>query len=124
MTNQQQEQRVQRMEIEQIAMSFDLFAPDADPSALRSCAEAWRRMANDLKTTIEAQDQEATLLGDSWIGAASDTFHARWSHTKEKAEKALPHFAAVAEQLDHAADVIQKANGEHVHRREPVGGHS
>ncbi|QHC24565.1 WXG100 family type VII secretion target [Streptomyces sp. GS7] len=124
MTNQQQEQQEQRMQVEQIEVSFDLFAPDTAPSALRSRAEAWRRLAHDLKTTIEARDQEVTRLGDNWTGAASDTFHARWSHTKEKAEKVLPHFAAVAEQLDHTADAIQKANAEHVHRQGPVGGHS
>jgi WXG100 family type VII secretion target len=108
---QRQEQRMQNEMGNE--MSFDPLTPGADPSALRACAEAWRRMAHDLKTTIEARDREVTSLGDNWTGTAFDAFQDRWNHTKGKAETALPHFAVVAERLDHAADAAQKADGEH-----------
>ncbi|WP_369359043.1 WXG100 family type VII secretion target [Streptomyces sp. cg2] len=109
MAGQQQEQQPQ------IEKSFDLFNPGGDPSVLRACAEAWRHMAHDLKTTIETQDQEVTRLGDNWTGAAADAFHAHWNHTRSQVEKALPQFESVAHQLDTTADAIQKAN-EEVHR--------
>ncbi|WP_432003356.1 WXG100 family type VII secretion target [Streptomyces sioyaensis] len=109
MAGQQQEQQPQ------IEKSFDLFNPGGDPSVLRACAEAWRHMAHDLKSTIETQDHEVTRLGDNWTGAAADAFHAHWAHTKGQVEKALPHFETVAQQLNHTADAIQKANDE-VHR--------
>lgn len=69
MADQRQEQQPK------IEKSFDLFNPGGDPSVLRACAEAWRHMAHDLKTTIETQDQEVTRLGDNWTGAAADAFH-------------------------------------------------
>ncbi|GGX30680.1 WXG100 family type VII secretion target [Streptomyces noursei] len=109
MAGQQQEQQPQ------IEKSFDLFNPGGDPSVLRACAEAWRGMAHDLKSTIETQDQEVARLGDNWTGAAADAFHVHWNHTKGQVEKALPHFETVAQQLEHTADAIQKANDE-VHR--------
>ncbi|MFJ5952490.1 WXG100 family type VII secretion target [Streptomyces noursei] len=109
MAGQQQEQQPQ------IEKSFDLFNPGGDPSVLRACAEAWRGMAHDLKSTIETQDHEVARLGDNWTGAAADAFHAHWNHTKAQVEKALPHFETVAQQLDHTADAIKKANDE-VHR--------
>ncbi|QZL02008.1 WXG100 family type VII secretion target [Streptomyces sp. BHT-5-2] len=99
----------------QIEKSFDLFNPGGDPSVLRACAEAWRGMAHDLKSTIETQDHEVARLGDNWTGAAADAFHAHWNHTKSQVEKALPHFETVAQQLEHTADAIKKANDE-VHR--------
>ncbi|MCZ1009082.1 WXG100 family type VII secretion target [Streptomyces lydicus] len=98
-----------------IEKSFNLFNPGGDPSVLRACAEAWRHMAHDLKSTVEAQDHEVTRLGDNWTGAAADAFHAHWKHTRSQVEKALPQFATVAHQLDTTADAIQKANDE-VHR--------
>ncbi|WP_102926608.1 WXG100 family type VII secretion target [Streptomyces noursei] len=104
MADHPQEQRTR------IETGFELFAPGADPSALRACADVWRRMAHDLKTTIEARDREVARLGDNWTGAAADAFHARWNRTRAKAEKALPHLAAVAEQLDHTADALQEAD--------------
>ncbi|MEU5213917.1 WXG100 family type VII secretion target [Streptomyces sp. NPDC020742] len=109
MAGQQQEQQPQ------IEKSFDLFNPGGDPSVLRACAEAWRHMAHDVKSTIETQDQEVTRLGDNWTGAAADAFHSHWAHTRGQAEKVLPQFASVAHQLDTTADAIQKANDE-VHR--------
>ncbi|MFJ9618833.1 WXG100 family type VII secretion target [Streptomyces noursei] len=109
MAGQQQEQQPQ------IEKSFDLFNPGGDPSVLRACAEAWRGMAHDLKSTVETQDHEVVRLGDNWTGAAADAFHAHWNHAKGQVEKALPHFETVAQQLDHTADAIQKANDE-VHR--------
>ncbi|AJT63242.1 hypothetical protein T261_1556 [Streptomyces lydicus] len=98
-----------------IEKSFDLFNPGGDPSVLRACAEAWRHMAHDLKSTIETQDHEVAWLGDNWTGAAADAFHTHWKHTRSQVEKALPQFEAVAHQLDTTADAIQKANDE-VHR--------
>ncbi|AJT63887.1 hypothetical protein T261_2202 [Streptomyces lydicus] len=109
MAGQQQEQQPK------IEKSFDLFNPGGDPSVLRACAEAWRHMAHDLKSTIETQDHEVTRLGDNWTGAAADAFHAHWKHTRSQVEKALPQFETVAHQLDTTADAIQKANDE-VHR--------
>ncbi|MHB6910198.1 WXG100 family type VII secretion target [Streptomyces sp. CB02959] len=109
MAGQQQEQQPQ------IEKSFDLFNPGGDPSVLRACAEAWRGMAHDLKSTIETQDHEVVRLGDNWTGAAADAFHAHWNHTKGQVEKALPQFETVAQQLEHTADAIKKANDE-VHR--------
>ncbi|MFK0293901.1 WXG100 family type VII secretion target [Streptomyces sp. NPDC090442] len=109
MAGQQQEQQPQ------IEKSFDLFNPGGDPSVLRACAEAWRGMAHDLKSTIETQDHEVTRLGDSWTGAAADAFHAHWKHTRSQVEKSLPQFETVARQLESTADAIQKANDE-VHR--------
>ncbi|MFI9358002.1 WXG100 family type VII secretion target [Streptomyces lydicus] len=106
------QQQVQQPKIEK---SFDLFNPGGDPSVLRACAEAWRHMAHDLKTTIETQDHEVTRLGDNWTGAAADAFHAHWTHTRGQVEKALPQFETVAHQLDTTANAIQKANDE-VHR--------
>ncbi|MFI0155649.1 WXG100 family type VII secretion target [Streptomyces lydicus] len=98
-----------------IEKSFDLFNPGGDPAVLRACAESWRHMAHDLKSTIESQDQEVTRLGDDWTGAAADAFHSHWKATRAQVEKALPHFETVAHQLDTTADAIQKAN-EEVHR--------
>ncbi|WP_274916635.1 WXG100 family type VII secretion target [Streptomyces sp. WZ-12] len=106
MAGQQQEQQPQ------IEKSFDLFNPGGDPSVLRACAEAWRGMAHDLKSTIETQNQEVTRLGDNWTGTAADAFHAHWNHTRGQVEKALPQFETVAKQLDTTADAIQKANDE------------
>ncbi|MFG2212251.1 WXG100 family type VII secretion target [Streptomyces sp. NPDC048638] len=112
MSGQQQEQQEQQSKIEK---SFNLFNPGGDPSVLRACAEAWRHMAHDLKSTVETQDHEVTRPGDSWTGAAADAFHGHWKHTRNQAEKALPQFETVARQLDTTADAIQKANDE-VHR--------
>ncbi|PBC85825.1 MULTISPECIES: WXG100 family type VII secretion target [unclassified Streptomyces] len=98
-----------------IEKSFDLFNPGGDPSVLRACAEAWRHMAHDLKTTIETQDHEVARLGDNWTGKAADAFHSHWNHTRGQVGKVLPQFASVAHQLDTTADAIQKANDE-VHR--------
>ncbi|MEV5595683.1 WXG100 family type VII secretion target [Streptomyces sp. NPDC052496] len=109
MPGQEQEQQPQ------IEKSFDLFNPGGNPSVLRACAEAWRHMAHDLKSTVEAQDHEVTRLGDNWTGAAADAFHAHWEHTRGQVDKALPQFETVARQLDTTADAIQKANDE-VHR--------
>ncbi|MFJ5673633.1 WXG100 family type VII secretion target [Streptomyces sp. NPDC093097] len=109
MTGRQQEQQPQ------IEKSFNLFNPGGDPSVLRSCAEAWRYMAHDLKSTVEEQDQEVARLGDNWTGAAADAFHSHWAHTRGQVEKVLPQFESVAHQLDTTADAIQKANDE-VHR--------
>ncbi|MGD3106685.1 WXG100 family type VII secretion target [Streptomyces sp. YGL11-2] len=114
MADQQQKPQPQDQQ-PQIEKSFDLFNPGGDPSVLRACAEAWRGMAHDLKTTIETQDHEVAQLGDNWTGAAADAFHAHWNHTKGQVEKALPQFETVAKQLDTTADAIQKANHE-VHR--------
>ncbi|GGX12137.1 WXG100 family type VII secretion target [Streptomyces noursei] len=104
MADHPQEQRTR------IETDFDVFAPGTDPSALRARADVWRRMAHDLKGIIEARDREVARLGDNWTGAAADGFHARWNRTRAKAEKALPHLAAVAEQLDHTADALQEAD--------------
>ncbi|MFF7412022.1 WXG100 family type VII secretion target [Streptomyces lydicus] len=109
MADQQHEQQPK------IEKSFNLFNPGGDPSVLRACAEAWRHMAHDLKTTIDTQDHEVTRLGDNWTGAAADAFHAHWKHTRGQVEKALPQFETVARQLDTTADAIQKANHE-IHR--------
>ncbi|MFH8753802.1 WXG100 family type VII secretion target [Streptomyces rimosus] len=106
MSGQEQEQQPK------IEKSFDLFNPGGDPSVLRACAEAWRHMAHDLKSTVEAQDHEVTRLGDNWTGAAADAFHAHWEHTRSQVDKALPQFETVAHQLDTTADAIQKANDE------------
>ncbi|MGX1760870.1 WXG100 family type VII secretion target [Streptomyces lydicus] len=105
----------QQEEQPKIEKSFNLFNPGGDPSVLRACAEAWRHMAHDLKSTIETQDHEVTRLGENWTGAAADAFHSHWAHTRNQVEKALPHFETVAHQLDTTADAIQKANDE-VHR--------
>ncbi|RSO30827.1 hypothetical protein DMH15_25445 [Streptomyces sp. WAC 06725] len=109
MPGQEQEQQPK------IEKSFDLFNPGGDPSVLRACAEAWRHMAHDVKSTVEAQDHEVTRLGDNWTGAAADAFHAHWEHTRSQVDKALPQFETVAHQLDTTADAIEKANDE-VHR--------
>lgn len=103
-----QQQQVQP----KIHKSFNLFNPGGDPSVLRACAEAWRDMAQDLKSTIETQDQEVARLGDNWTGAAAEAFHQHWAHTKQQVERALPHFATVAQQLETTADAIAKANTE------------
>ncbi|WP_438486614.1 WXG100 family type VII secretion target [Streptomyces sp. S186] len=127
--HEQHDRTRQADQTDQIEKALDLFTTGADPSVLRTYAEAWRRMAHDLKATIEGQDQEVARLGDNWTGAASDSFRARWTNTRRQAEKLLPHFAIVAERLDHTADTLQQpnaeqANEEHVHRGEPVGGDS
>ncbi|MDH6118693.1 WXG100 family type VII secretion target [Kitasatospora sp. GAS204A] len=95
-----------------IEKSFDIFSPGGDPGVLRACANAWRTMATELKSTRDGLDQQVNGLGGAWTGQAADSFHAHWDHTRQQIDTALPNFENVAKQLDAAADAIESINNQ------------
>jgi WXG100 family type VII secretion target len=95
-----------------IETSYDIFNPGGDPGVLRACAAAWRGMASELKTTRDSLDQQVNALGPAWTGAAATAFHQHWNHTRGQIDDSLPNFEKVAQQLDQAADAIEKVNNQ------------
>ncbi|MEU9121167.1 WXG100 family type VII secretion target [Streptomyces sp. NPDC048506] len=78
---------------------------------LRKCAAAWREMAQDLRTAgADLNRQVEDLDTTDWDGQAASAFRARWKHTKEQIDHALPNFHEVAKELEQAADHIEDTN--------------
>lgn len=93
-----------------IEKSFDIFNPGGDPGVLRACANAWRTMATELKSTRDGLDQQVNGMDSAWTGQAAHSFHSHWDNTRGQIDKALPDFENVAAQLDQAADAIDSVN--------------
>ncbi|MEU5214061.1 WXG100 family type VII secretion target [Streptomyces sp. NPDC020742] len=98
-------------EQQHIEKSFNILKPGGNPQVLRTCAAAWREMAQELRAAGADLNRHVEDLDEAdWGGKAATGFRAHWKHTKEQIDHALPRFHEVAKELEQAADHIEDTN--------------
>ncbi|KAA6223988.1 WXG100 family type VII secretion target [Streptomyces albofaciens JCM 4342] len=92
---------------------LEIINPGGDPDVLRSAAQGWRNLQENLRTMFQDLDREVRRARDSgWCGPAADAFTEHWESLDAAMKKSLPQLSEAAESLDEAADAVEDVNRE------------
>lgn len=84
---------------------LDIPWPGGDPETLRDLAARWHTFGQDLHQTAEHLNGKVNaVVGDTWNGAAADSFKKHWQQQYKALQDTSKNFAEVRKELDAYAD--------------------
>ncbi|MGP8301669.1 WXG100 family type VII secretion target [Streptomyces inhibens] len=84
---------------------LDIPWPGGDPETLRDLAARWHTFGQDLHQTAEHLNGKVNaVVGDTWKGAAADSFKKHWQQQYKALQDTSKNFAEVRKELDAYAD--------------------
>lgn len=98
---------------------------DLAAQTLRQAAAGWQRFGAQLEETVQTLDREvARARAAHWSGSGAEGFDEQWGRLRGAVQEVLPGFAAVAADLEAAAEAALAALEAERAERENEGAHS
>jgi len=100
-------------DVVKVLEAMGLPLPGGDGDTLRSIAQDWDDLADEVNRQLDELDSAVGMVGPSeWAGAAADAFHQHWQQQADSTRKGVTNFHAVASSMRTYATNIDAINEE------------